>query len=163
MSPKKTTVKTKRKNSKGGDRRKRDPHAGLNPRMHPMGRREYLDGDYYDKLNDKEKAFMSKFIDEYYGGSLANKDDKVKRRKDLHKTNKLRKECYDRNNARNRDMTIYANIKGKMNRVESKGGQLGEEQNKHNSSIEIPKSPVETYEDIIIDLLDIKNSLPDEQ
>jgi hypothetical protein len=160
----KTTAKTKRKNSKGGDRRKRDPHAGLNPRMHPMARREYLDGDYYEKLNDKEKAFMSKFIDEYYGGSLANKDDKVKRKKDLHKTNKLRKECYDRNNARNRDMTILANTRGRMDQLhETATNSEGQNNKRSDNQVEVPRSSPTFHEETINALIDIKDSLPDEK
>jgi hypothetical protein len=147
----KLATKKVRKNSKGGTKRKADKFAGLNPRMHPMARREYLDGDYYDKLNDKEKAFMSKFIDEYYGGSLANKEDKAGRRKDLHKSDKRRKECYDRNNARNRDMYILATTKGKMDKLMT--------DEKYDSQVETPCSDASKHEDTINELIDIKDSL----
>lgn len=93
-----------RERSKGGALRRATKNPGLVNSMHPRSRREYLDGDYYDKLNDEQKAMLSKFLDEYYGGALAKADEPESWENDLHSTEAERKSCWDRTNARNRDL-----------------------------------------------------------
>lgn len=133
------TLKTKRRNSKGGAKRRKDPLAGLKPEMHPRNRREYIDMDYVKKLTPEEQAYLSKFTDEYYGATLANKDDKSGRRKDLHRTKALRKDCRDRNNRRNRDSIS-------MNRT------IQESKETYRRA-ELPYN--KNHEDVVIDLLDV--------
>lgn len=87
-------------------------NPGLKKELHPRTRWEYLDADYMDKLSPEEKEFYSKFNEEYYGASLAKEDEPKKWKKDLHKTPELRKECRDRNNARNRDLYSISRTKG---------------------------------------------------
>jgi hypothetical protein len=74
-------------------------YPGLDPSVHPKPRQEYIDFDYIDKLNDDEKKFLSNFNEEYMSGSFQHKGNK------LHRTKEERKDCYDRNNARNRDIS----------------------------------------------------------
>lgn len=62
--------------------------------------------DYIDKLSDKEKKWLNKFMDEYNGANLDFKN----LRKNLHKNKKLKKDCTDRVNARNRDTYAKAKI-----------------------------------------------------
>ncbi len=143
-----TNLKTK-KLGRCGVRRGRDPFAALSKDTHPRTRREYIDQDYFDELSDKDKTFMSKFIDEYYGATLAPNDDRAGRRKDLHKGKKLRKECRDSNNRRNRD-------------VHSLGKTLNtitDDHDKIQPSMILVETKSLNHEDTIIDLIDIKNSL----
>lgn len=56
-----------------------------------------IDYDYLDKLTEKEKAWLNKFTHEYTNAGKLNK-----KHKPLHKTPEQKKDCYDRNNARNR-------------------------------------------------------------
>lgn len=66
-------------------------------------RNDYADYDYLHKLNDKELEWLMSFHQEFVQGSF--KPD----RKRVHKTKKLRLDCYARNNSRNRD--VYATLK----------------------------------------------------
>lgn len=59
-----------------------------------------MDQDYLNKLSPKEKDWLNKFNREYVNGSLDSSNPK----KNLHRTKKLIKDCYDRNNSRNRDI-----------------------------------------------------------
>lgn len=72
-------------------------------------RQEHIDCDYIDKLDNKEKAWLDKFNNEYVNASFNSKNPK----KNLHKSKKLRKSCYDANNSRNRDILSRAQAQGK--------------------------------------------------
>lgn len=66
-----------------------------------MGRRledVYDVQEYVHKLNPEEKLFLAKFMDEYNNAKL----DYSNLKNNLHNTKELKKECTDRNNARNR-------------------------------------------------------------
>ena len=63
------------------NKKKKTFHA-LNPYANPKVRREFIDVDYVDKLSDKEKEWLNKFMDEYNGANL----DFENPRKNLHKT-----------------------------------------------------------------------------
>jgi hypothetical protein len=65
-----------------------------------------IDYDYVSKLSPKEKAWLNKFTEEYTNASI--KKDK----KPLHKTKEHTKDCYDRNNARNRCILTRAKASG---------------------------------------------------
>lgn len=80
--------------------------------MNLRTRTELIDYDYLDKLNDKEKEWLNKFSEEYIGASI-KKDEKP-----MHKTKRLRKDCYDRNNARNRCILTRAKASGTINYLE---------------------------------------------
>lgn len=84
-----------------------------------VNRREELEVDYLDKLNEDEKKFLNQFQEEWVManfGKVNNPDDKAKL---LDKSEKHRKECYNRNNYRNRDILINAKVRGLINRVDS--------------------------------------------
>lgn len=71
---------------------------GLEFKTYNKAAQQYVDQDYINKLNYKEKEWLSQFNEEYYNNTL-NKDW----RKNLHmKENKY--DIYDQTNARNRDM-----------------------------------------------------------
>lgn len=58
-----------------------------------------MDMDYIDKLNEKEKDWLNKFMKEELNASLSPKNE---RHKDFNKTLKDRKRIWRNNNARNR-------------------------------------------------------------
>ena len=89
-------------------RRDQIEYVGFNPSYAPKTRREVLDIDYFDQLNDEEKAWMNQFLEEYVGADLDFKNLK----NNLHNTKKLKKDCTDRNNSRNRDMLGFAKANG---------------------------------------------------
>lgn len=66
-------------------------------------RNDFADFDYIDKLDEKARNFLIAFHKEYYGTDFKHKHKK------LHKSDKSRKSCYNRNNQMNRD--IYAILK----------------------------------------------------
>lgn len=72
----------------------------LQPGYNLKSRTKLLDYDYIDKLNPRQKKYLNKFNAEYIGaGKELNPEYRP-----LHKTKAMRKDCYDRNNARNRDI-----------------------------------------------------------
>ena len=142
-------VKKKRKNSKGGLRRKNDEYPGLDKKNHPRTRAEYIDYDFIKELSPDEKAWLSKFTDEYYGASLAKKEDWTGRRKDFHRLKKERKACRDRNNARLRDVV---SLNKAINKVDSTDDKLIK-------LTEVRSSNPGRHEDSVIALLDLKMEL----
>lgn len=136
-------VKLKRKNSKGGLRRKSNPAAGLDKKNHPRTRQEFIDYDYVDQLSDEEKIMLSKFTDEYYGASLAKKEDWNSRRKDFHRLQKDRKICRDRNNARLRDIITISKATNTIESIDFR-------------PVENKLSNTGRQEDAVIKLLDLK-------
>lgn len=72
-------------------------------------RTELLDYDYLDKLTDKEKKFLNKFTEEYVNASI----DTSKKWRNLHKKKAAVRDCYNRNNARNRDILTRQKAMGK--------------------------------------------------
>lgn len=89
-------------------KKKRDTvkYPGLEKKVNTKVRQEYLDQDYVNKLNDKEKEFLSNFNEEYYGGNFKHKGKK------LHRNKESRRKCYNRNNSQNRCGFGTAKAKG---------------------------------------------------
>ena len=71
---------------------------------------DLLDQDYYHKLNDKELDWINRFNKETVSASF----DTENPRKNLNKSKKMRKDCYDRNNARNRDILTKAKASNQL-------------------------------------------------
>lgn len=74
---------------------KREKYPALNPRFQTADRRELIDCDYVDKLNDKEKDFLNRFLEEtvvtnfhHPGKTLI---DDVEERRALYRANNQRK------------------------------------------------------------------------
>lgn len=65
-----------------------------------------MDYDYLDKLSEKEKEWLNAFTEEYVHANMNHKGKK------LHKTQKLKRDCYNRNNARNRCIWTRAKASG---------------------------------------------------
>ena len=70
---------------------------------------EIQDIDYLHKLNDKEKAWLNNFMEEYVNANMQHEGKK------FHKTKKSRKKVYDKNNARNRDAFTQSKIRNNLN------------------------------------------------
>jgi hypothetical protein len=84
-----------------------------------VNRREELEVDYLNKLSESEKAWLNQFQEEYVIANFGKKDDPEAKKKLLDKSDKHRKDCYNANNRRNRDVLINARVRGLTNRVES--------------------------------------------
>lgn len=106
MPGKKTSLKSKAVKKK--NKRSREKYPALKPELNLRSRFELIDYDYVDKLNDEEKAWLNKFTNEYTNASLDRKNLK----NNFHNTEELKKDCYDRNNARNRDVLTRAKASG---------------------------------------------------
>lgn len=90
-------------------RRSRTKYPALDPTLNLKHRYDEIsDLDYIDKLSEKEKAWLNKFMDEYVNDNLDRKNLK----NNLHKTKKLKKDCDDRNNSRNRCVLTKSKANG---------------------------------------------------
>ena len=106
--------------SKKSQKKKRDleKYPALNPRLNAKTRFEVLDMDYLRKLNDSELEYLNKFMAEYVSGAF-KKDDKGNYSKEnLHKSLEERRECYNRNNMRNRCGLTVSNATGQTYRAD---------------------------------------------
>lgn len=106
--------------SKKKQKKKRDleKYPALNPRLNAKTRFEVLDMDYLRKLNDSELEYLNKFMAEYVSGAF-KKDDKGNYSKEnLHKSLEERRECYNRNNMRNRCGLTVSNATGQTYRAD---------------------------------------------
>lgn len=83
-------------------------YPALDPKYNLKSRSELIDYDYIDKLSDKEKEFLNNFTEEFIGANMNHKGKK------LHKKKDQIKDCYNRNNARNRDILTRAKASGKF-------------------------------------------------
>ena len=92
----------------------------------PKVRKEFVDMDYVKDLSDKDKAWLDKFSSEYYGGSLNTENPN----KNIHKSRKRIKDCFDRNNRQNNDLYGVTNT----------NGLLDKDLLKHDSDIDTPNS-----------------------
>lgn len=115
------------------------PYPGIAPWLNPKTRAELIDHDYISKLSDEEKAYLSKFNEEYLSGTFEHDST------DLHKGKKRKRDCYNRNNSRNRD--VFS-----RNRTH---GWVGDDQTPKKILEQTPTSP-ESQENTLIDLLDVK-------
>lgn len=87
-------------------RRGKNKYAALDPKLNLKTRQDLIDFDYLDKLSDKEKEWLNTFSEEYNNANF-NHGKKV-----LHKTKLLKKDCYSKNNARNRCILTKAKAMG---------------------------------------------------
>lgn len=102
---KSSTLKRSRKSSP----RSRTKYPALNPQFNLRSRTELLDYDYLSKLSERELAYLNKFTEEFVNASV----DVKKRWRNLHKTKTLIRDCFNKNNARNRDILTQQKAMGK--------------------------------------------------
>lgn len=139
-----------KKKQRKGELRKRAKYPGLDKRVNARTRHEYIDFDYVDKLSDKEKEWLSNFNEEFMSGNFQHKG------KIFHKSKKSKRECYSRNNARNRDASAIAMATGHLQ-------QLGDESHLENILHEKMITKHDAIEDVLIDVIDFENAGIDEQ
>lgn len=124
-------------------KRSRTKYPGLVKEVHPRTRWEHLDQDYIDKLSDKEKEWLSNFNEEYLSGNFNHKGKK------LHRTKKERRDCYNRNNARNRDLYTINRTKGWVVGLNDAPDAVEANQ----------KVDQGNQEKVLVELLDLKNKI----
>lgn len=90
------------------NKREKTKYPALKPELNLKSRYELIDYDYIDKLKEEDKAWLNKFTEEYVNASLDSKNLK----NNFHNTDQLKKDCYRRNNARNRDILTRAKASG---------------------------------------------------
>lgn len=115
-------------------RRSRQSYPELDPRYNLKTRADLIDQDYLHKLSDKELQWLNKFNKEEISASFDTKN----LNKNLNKSKKARKRCYDSNNARNRDILSKAKASNQLVEFDAL----------------IEKSNMESYEDFLINKLD---------
>lgn len=106
---------TKKSSGKGKKtKRGSTEHPALEPSLNLRSRFELIEIDYKEKLSKKNKDWLNKFNEEYVNASLDSKNLS----RNLHNTDKLKKDCYNRNNARNRDILNRGKASGTLNYLE---------------------------------------------
>lgn len=90
------------------NKRARTKYPALKPELNLKSRYELIDYDYINSLSDQEKKWLNQFTEEYVNASL----DTNMLDNNLHNTDNLKKDCYRRNNARNRDILTRAKASG---------------------------------------------------
>lgn len=119
-------------------RRSKQEYPDLDPKYNLKTRADLLDQDYLHRLSPKEMAWLNKFNKEEISASFDAKNPN----KNLNKSKRARKRCYDSNNARNRDILTRAKAANQLDDYET----LIEEKS-HDS-----------YEDYLIDSMDSKET-----
>mgnify|MGYP003345048021 CR=1 FL=1 len=92
----------------GKNKRAKTKYPALKPELNLKSRYELIDYDYVHKLSEEEKKWLNKFTEEYVNASLNTED----LNSNLHNTTDLKRDCYRRNNARNRDILTRAKASG---------------------------------------------------
>ena len=109
---KKRKLKVVKKPKVKKNRRNQSKFPALEKKYNLLSRQDLIDFDYLDKLNDKEKAWLNKFVEEEVNASFRHSAP-------LNKTKKQRKICYDKNNARNRCILTKNRMLGNMVDIET--------------------------------------------
>jgi hypothetical protein len=90
-----------------------DKYPALNPRLNAKTRFEVLDMDYLHKLDDASLEWFNRAMGEYVSGAFKKEEDGSYSSSNLHQTVEQRRECYTRNNVRNRCAMTISNATGK--------------------------------------------------
>ena len=136
--------KTKPAKKKITKKRDKASYPGLVKNLFSKKKQEYHDIDYADKLNDKQKKMLSQFMEEWLGARL-NGESKKK----FHSTAKRRKQVYDMNNARERDIYSLMRATGRLDNM-----SYTELANVLDQSLD--NVDPSGYEDMFIEMLDKK-------
>lgn len=128
---------------KRGALRRATKYPGLDKRVNSRTRHEVIDFDYIDKLDHKTKQWLSNFMEEWISGNFQH-DGRI-----FHKSKKSKRDCYNRNNARNRDAMSISQATGYLRYSdESKDAPI--------AGVAAP--PNDSVESAIIDLIDLKDA-----
>lgn len=136
-----------KKTKKKKNRRAKVKYPGLDKAVNARMRWEYMDQDYVDKLSPEEKRWLSNFNEEDLSGNFNHVGKK------LYKTKKEQRECYARNNSRNRDIYSRAKGSGTLDYV----SRPNVNKDSHAAGYETRQAI--DHEDVLIDLIDLKKSI----
>lgn len=105
--------------NKDKPKKKRDleKYPALNPRLNAKTRFEVLDMDYLKKLDEESLYYLNQFMAEYVSGAFKKDESGDYSSENLHKTPEERRECYTRNNTRNRCGLTVSNATGQTLRA----------------------------------------------
>lgn len=132
-------------------KRSKQKLPGLDKKKNLKIRQEYIDYDYIDKLSQEEKEWLNQFTEEYISGSFKKTKSGNYSSKNLHKSKKLRKDCYDRNNSRNRDLYGITKINNMLHDQEKILTTVVEKKK------DTSKTNINETEDAIIELIDLND------
>lgn len=90
------------------NKRQKTKYPALKPELNLRTRYELIDYDYINLLSEEDKRWLNDFTEEYVNASLDSKNLE----NNFHNTEELKKDCYSRNNARNRDILTRAKASG---------------------------------------------------
>lgn len=137
-------MSTKSKPASKSKKRDGRKYPGFDKGVNSRTRWEYLDQDYIDKLSPKDKKYLSDFMCEWMSGNFQHDGKK------MHKTGQEKRDCYNRNNARNRDVYAIKKATGYLAPIED-----------HAQALESSHISKDSNEDAIIELID-STLLPEE-
>lgn len=95
-------------------RRSKFKYPAIEKQMNLKSRQPEIDDvkSYFDTLPDDAKEWMNRFMEEYNNANFNHGE------KPLHKTKTLKKDCYNRNNRRNRCISSKEEAKGILQHFE---------------------------------------------
>lgn len=93
-------------------KRQQAKYPGLKKELYSKVKQQYFDIDYINTLSEEEKQWLNDFLNEYYGANLNESKER------MHNTPTLRKDVFDRNNARNRDIYNVAITGGRLDHLD---------------------------------------------
>ncbi|MEO5367566.1 MAG: hypothetical protein H7831_14670 [Magnetococcus sp. WYHC-3] len=137
------------KKRKSNAKRKKPEYKGAQGIDRVKNRRDLVDQDYLNKLTPKERDWLQKFNAEYVGATFKKDENGNYAKSNLHKTAEQRKDCYSRNNSRNRCALTIAQVTGHVV-PDNVAWEVIENERVNN---------VSSAEDTIIDLLDLKREI----
>lgn len=123
---------------------KSNAEFGLETKSFPKHKQWAVDQDYTDKLSAEEAAWLGQFNQEFYRNRVKKGDKNA-----LHNTDALRKECYSRENAANRDLYAVKNCGGMVGDFQS-SDQEGNSESIYNMVADCSNP----NEDTLIDMID---------
>lgn len=92
------------------NRRNNAKYPALRPELNLKTRSDLIDYDYIDQLSEKDKDWLNRFTEEYTHARFDHKGKKIQTK---------RKDSYDRNNARNRDILTRVKAEGRLKATET--------------------------------------------
>lgn len=111
-----------KKKEKGKKKRDLEKYPALNPRLNAKTRFEVLDMDYLKKLGKSDLEYLNQFMGEYVSGAFKKTSEGEYSEDNMHKTLEERRECYTRNNTRNRCGLTVSNATGQTYRSDDIAG-----------------------------------------
>lgn len=99
-------------------KRELDKYPALNPRLNAKTRFEILDMDYLKTLDDSQLQYLNQFMAEYVSGAFKKDANGEYSSENMNKTVLERRDCYTRNNIRNRCGLTISNATGNTYRAD---------------------------------------------